>query len=129
MAYSRPSSAANRANTAPNADRASTRRAQLTDRACTRATGDRHTVVEAKCQVGFISFLVAPLYKALHSYAPALSPLIEQLEANRVHFVAEAERPASQADLRLDPIDDDIPVTPVTTSLAKKAAPEQRARA
>lgn len=90
---------------------------------------DRHTVVEAKCQVGFISFLVAPLYKALHSYAPALSPLIEQLEANRVHFVAEAERPASQEDLRLDPINDAIPVTPVTTSLAKKAAPEQRARA
>ena len=39
-----------------------------------------------KAQVGFISFLVAPLYQALCSYAPSLQPLVDQLEQNRKHF-------------------------------------------
>jgi len=47
---------------------------------------DRYDVVVPKAQVGFISFLVAPLYKALHAYSPSLGELVEQLEYNRKHF-------------------------------------------
>ena len=35
-------------------------------------------------QVGFITFLVLPLFKALANYSPALAPLKEQLERNAV---------------------------------------------
>jgi hypothetical protein len=47
---------------------------------------DRHAVSTAKCQVGFISFLVLPLYKALASYSPSLQPVLDTLEANLAHF-------------------------------------------
>jgi len=51
---------------------------------------DRDTVVLAKAQVGFISFLVGPLFMALHSYAPALQPLVDQLEANKKYYADSA---------------------------------------
>lgn len=51
---------------------------------------DRYAVVVPKCQVGFISFLVAPLYQALVQYAPGLQPICDQLDHNLAHFKAEA---------------------------------------
>ena len=53
---------------------------------------DRETVVVSKCQVGFISFLVGPLYDGLLAYAPGLAPMVEQLQANKAHFAAEAQK-------------------------------------
>jgi len=50
---------------------------------------DRHTVDISKAQVGFITFLVAPLYKALHAFVPSLEPIVSQLEINRQHFLSE----------------------------------------
>ena len=47
---------------------------------------DRDTVVVAKAQIGFIQFLVAPLFKALAAYAPSVQPLVDQLETNRQYF-------------------------------------------
>lgn len=41
-------------------------------------------------QVGFISFLVGPLLHALYGYAPALQPLIDNLEANKQFYADEA---------------------------------------
>ena len=52
---------------------------------------DRETVVMPKAQVGFITFLVAPLYQALLSYAPSLQPIVKQLEANRAHFASVSD--------------------------------------
>ena len=51
---------------------------------------DRESVVVAKAQVGFISFLVAPLFGALATYAPALQPLVDALERNKGHFASLA---------------------------------------
>jgi cAMP-specific phosphodiesterase 4 len=48
---------------------------------------DRESVSVSKCQVGFISFLVEPLYKALLGYAAGMQPLVAQLEANKQHFM------------------------------------------
>ena len=52
---------------------------------------DRGTVQLAPSQIGFITFLVQPLYKALLAYSPSLQPVFDILEANRLHFVKEAE--------------------------------------
>ncbi len=50
---------------------------------------DRHTVDVNKCQVGFISFIVAPVYAALARYVPELqASLVTQLEANKQHFAS-----------------------------------------
>jgi len=54
---------------------------------------DRSSVVVAKAQVGFITFLVLPLFKALANYSPSLAPLKEQLERNAAHFAALVETP------------------------------------
>ena len=51
---------------------------------------DRDSVVLAKAQLGFIGFLVAPLFKAITTYAPAVQALCDQLEANKSHFAAIA---------------------------------------
>lgn len=51
---------------------------------------DRETVVIAKAQVGFITFLVAPVFNALATYAPSVRKLSEAVEANKQHFVALA---------------------------------------
>jgi len=50
---------------------------------------DRHTVATAKCQVGFISFLVKPLFDGTLEYIPALKDVaMTNLEANLAHFKA-----------------------------------------
>ena len=54
---------------------------------------DRNTVAVGKAQVGFISFLVGPLFQALLSYAPSLQPLVDQMEANK-KFYAEVPPPS-----------------------------------
>jgi len=51
---------------------------------------DRETVSRDKCQVGFISFLVGPLFKSLHGFAPSLQPIVDSLESNRKHFADAA---------------------------------------
>ena len=64
---------------------------------CERALGlpismncDRETVVVAKCQVGFISFLVKPLFDGFGEYLPALKEhCLANLEANLDHFKAQ----------------------------------------
>ena len=62
---------------------------------------DRQTVEVPKAQVGFITFLVGPLFEALHLYTPSLSPIVKQLEANRAHFAnatpAMVQTPATGA--------------------------------
>ena len=55
------------------------------------ATPSAQPSTHARAQVGFITFLVGPLYKALLEYAPELQPLVAQLEANREHFAAESK--------------------------------------
>eukprot|EP00966_Prymnesium_polylepis_P280864 6489612-Prymnesium_polylepis.3 len=51
---------------------------------------DRHTVSVAKCQVGFISFLVKPLFDAFGEYLPSLKETaLANLEANLAHFKAQ----------------------------------------
>ena len=49
---------------------------------------DRHTVKTAACQVGFISFIVAPVYSALVRWLPEEAHLAKQLDANKAHFQA-----------------------------------------
>ena len=53
---------------------------------------DRDTVITSKAQVGFISFLVAPLYRTLAAYAPSMQPLVNQLDSNLKHFQDLAEK-------------------------------------
>jgi len=53
---------------------------------------DRESVVLAKAQIGFISFLVGPLFKALHTYAPSLQPVVDRIAANKEHFEKLAEQ-------------------------------------
>ena len=51
---------------------------------------DRETVVVSKCQVGFISFLVKPLYDGFAEYLPALKEhCMANLESNLEHFKAQ----------------------------------------
>jgi len=57
---------------------------------------DRHTVTVPKAQVGFITFLVAPLYKALAAYCEGIQPLADQLERNREHFAALVAKEAAK---------------------------------
>jgi len=54
---------------------------------------DRTKVQIPASQVGFIKFLVKPLYEALGSYSPAMKPVLAQLESNLAHF-AEQQPPA-----------------------------------
>lgn len=50
---------------------------------------DRKTVDVNKCQVGFITFLVAPIYKGLAAFLPAVErELLPVLEKNLDHFKA-----------------------------------------
>jgi len=53
---------------------------------------DRTKDTVPKAQVGFISFLVAPLFDALYGYCADLQPLINQLESNKAHFAALVEQ-------------------------------------
>lgn len=53
---------------------------------------DRTTTKVPNSQVGFITFLVAPLYKALVAYAPSVKPVLDQLERNKTHFADLVEQ-------------------------------------
>ena len=57
---------------------------------------DRNSVKVPASQVGFISFLVAPLYNALAAYSPSVRKIAEQLEANRLHYVVLVEKEQSK---------------------------------
>jgi len=46
---------------------------------------DRDTANAARTQTGFVNFLVSPLFHTLHSYAPALQPVVDQLDINHSH--------------------------------------------
>lgn len=69
---------------------------------------DRHTVTVPKAQVGFITFLVAPLYKSLSAYCEGIQPLADQMEKNRQHFAAlvakDEKKAASREKKRKSPI-------------------------
>eukprot|EP00325_Prymnesiales_sp_UTEX-LB-985_P014541 CAMPEP_0174756576 /NCGR_PEP_ID=MMETSP1094-20130205/106824_1 /TAXON_ID=156173 /ORGANISM="Chrysochromulina brevifilum, Strain UTEX LB 985" /LENGTH=443 /DNA_ID=CAMNT_0015962481 /DNA_START=48 /DNA_END=1379 /DNA_ORIENTATION=+ len=56
---------------------------------------DRHNVTVPKAQVGFITFLVAPLYKALAMYCDKIQPLADQMERNRVYFADLVDKDAA----------------------------------
>lgn len=47
---------------------------------------DRHSVDVSKAQIGFISFLVRPVFNVLLMYAPKLQPLMDQLDQNLHHY-------------------------------------------
>ena len=50
---------------------------------------DRKTVDVNKCQVGFISFIVAPIYKGIAKFVPAVEQqLLPVLDANLEHYKA-----------------------------------------
>jgi len=52
---------------------------------------DRNTVNVNKCQVGFISFIVAPIYKGIAAYMPAVEQqLLPVLQTNLEHYQAQA---------------------------------------
>ena len=52
---------------------------------------DRETVDANKCQVGFITFIVSPIWKGLAQLLPAAGPqLLSELEANLEHYQALA---------------------------------------
>ena len=53
---------------------------------------DRNTVDVNKCQVGFITFLVGPIYKGLAAFLPAVEKeLLPVLEKNLEHFKAASQ--------------------------------------
>ena len=53
---------------------------------------DRKTVDVNKCQVGFITFLVGPIYKGLAAFLPAVEKeLLPVLEKNLEHFKAASQ--------------------------------------
>jgi len=53
---------------------------------------DRDTVNVARTQTGFVNFLVSPLFHTFHSYAPALQPVVDQLDINHSHYANEARK-------------------------------------
>jgi len=53
---------------------------------------DRDTVNVARTQTGFVNFLVSPLFHTLHSYAPALKPVIDLMDANHSHYASELRK-------------------------------------
>jgi len=57
---------------------------------------DRNTVQVPKSQVGFITFLVMPLYRALCTYSPGVQHLVTQLEVNLKHFADLSEKEVMQ---------------------------------
>ena len=51
---------------------------------------DRHTVTVPKSQVGFIKFLVQPLWVGLSDFLPELrDTALRNLDANLAHFSAQ----------------------------------------
>ena len=62
---------------------------------------DRLTVRRGKAQVGFLKFLVTPLYTALESYDPkGMRPMVERLKANLSHFEQQADKEAEDHALK-----------------------------
>jgi len=51
---------------------------------------DRETVEVPKAQVGFITFLVLPLFRSLATYSQQMAPYVAQIDANLEHFQAAA---------------------------------------
>ena len=52
---------------------------------------DRESVNVNKCQVGFITFLVSPIWKGIAQLIPAQGPqLLAELDANLEHYKALA---------------------------------------
>ena len=47
---------------------------------------DRETVLTSKCQLDFINFHVMAIFKSLCCYAPAVQPLIDQMEMNKHRY-------------------------------------------
>jgi hypothetical protein len=47
---------------------------------------DRQKPAEAKCQLGFIDFIVGPLFEVWVSFLPAMAHTIEILEQNRSNW-------------------------------------------
>jgi len=64
---------------------------------------DRETVTLPKSQVGFITFLVGPLFNALLAVAPSLQPMVDSLESNRKHFEEAAANAAAPVHSRPQP--------------------------
>jgi hypothetical protein len=57
---------------------------------------DRTSDQVARAQVGFITFLVGPLFNALSFWSPSLSEYVDQLEENKRHFEGLAARDAAE---------------------------------
>jgi len=59
---------------------------------------DRNTVNVAKCQVGFISYIVHPLWETMAELVfPAAQHIMATLEDNRLHY-KEIEEKSSPAE-------------------------------
>ena len=65
---------------------------------------DRHSVDANKCQVGFISFIVAPIFSGLAAFVPCVrDECVPSLEANRLHYAAAADEVAQDAAVMAAP--------------------------
>ena len=47
---------------------------------------DRTKPAEAKCQIGFIDFIVGPLFEVWANFLPDMTKTLEYLEQNRLHW-------------------------------------------
>ena len=52
---------------------------------------DRMTTNTAKSQIGFINFLVLPLFKVIHKMLPESSECIENLDENKEYWNTKIE--------------------------------------
>jgi hypothetical protein len=73
---------------------------------------DRQSTVMAKCQIGFVDFVVAPLYEQLVKLCPQLFHLYEQLVENRKRWSGVLKK-----ELQRQVDSTDLPMT--TESMAK----------
>jgi len=59
---------------------------------------DRSKPAEAKCQIGFIDFIVAPIYEAWAKFLPQMKIGVDNLEANKAHW--KKQQQLDEAKLR-----------------------------
>ena len=50
---------------------------------------DRHSVNIAKSQVGFMDFIVRPIFDAISQFMPEVKQHLKQLEINKTHYKAQ----------------------------------------
>lgn len=86
---------------------------------------DKDTTNIAKMQIGFISFLVTPLYHALYAALPALAESAAWLALNKQFWEARVEQMEEQmkrGDLTLPDMDLDVTEEDLKNSIRTEVA-------